>query len=112
MAITIHEESKGIDNRVEEIPIDNMLLHSEIKGEDIEELKDEISTPSQFETDQEREPLPLPSLHKEVNPYRPPIPPTCCLREDNNDKRPLKLKDPESFMVNISILCPTQFIYD
>ena len=93
MAITVHDESKGIDNGVEEIPIDNMPLHSEIKYEDIEQSKDEISTPSQFETDQEREPLPLPSLHKVVNPYGPPIPLVCCSREDNNDKKPLKLKD-------------------
>ena len=94
MAITVHEESKGIDNGVEEIPADNMPLHSEIKGEDIEEPKDDISALLQFETDQEREPLPLPSLHKAINPYRSPIPPVCCPRKDNNDKKSLKLKEP------------------
>ena len=102
-AIIAHEESKGIDNGVDEIPADNMSLHSKIKGKDIDEPKDEISSPSQFETDHEREPLPLPSLHKVANPYRLPIPPMCCPRESNNDKKPLKLKDPGSFMVNISI---------
>ena len=40
MAITIHQESQeseGNDNEVEEIPVDDMPLHSETKGEDIEE---------------------------------------------------------------------------
>ena len=78
MIVTVHEKIKEIDNGVEEIPVDNMPLHSEIKGEDRKESKDEISVPSQSETDQEREPLPFPTLHKVVNPYRPPIPPTCC----------------------------------
>ena len=59
--------------------------------------------PSQSEIDQEREPLPLPSLQKVINPYRLPIPLACCPREDNNDKKPLELKDPGSFIVNISI---------
>ena len=102
MAITVHKESKGIDNGVKEIPADNMSLHSEIKGEDIEEPKDEISTPESSKIDQEREQLPLPSLHKKVNPYRPPIPPTCHSKEDHKDK-PLNMKDLRSFMMNISI---------
>ena len=46
--------------------------------------------------------MPLPSLHKVANPYRSPIPPMCHPQEDNGDK-PLKLKDPGSFMVNIII---------
>ena len=45
MVITVHEESKRIDNGVEKILADNMPLHSEIKGEDIEELKDKILAP-------------------------------------------------------------------
>ena len=51
MTITVHKKSKGIDNRVEEIPANKMPLHSKIKGEDIKELKDEILMPSQSETD-------------------------------------------------------------
>ena len=79
-----------------------MPLHSKTKGEDIQEEKEEILLPKPFETNQERGPLSFSSLHKAVNPYRPPIPPTCRLREDLENK-PLKMKDPGSFMVNISI---------
>ena len=45
MTIIVHEESKGIDNGVEEIYADNMPLHYEIKGKDIKEPKDEILVP-------------------------------------------------------------------
>ena len=58
MAITIHQESwdnEEIENGVEEDPIDNVPLHTEIKGEDIEEPKDEISASAQSKTDQERD---------------------------------------------------------
>ena len=44
----------------------------------------------------------LPSLFKVANPYKPPIPLTCHPKKANGDK-PLKLKDPGSFMVNITI---------
>ena len=77
MAITIHQSSKEIENGVEENPANNMPFHSETKGEDIEEKKEDISVPIQSEIDQEREPIPLTSLHKVANPYRHPIPPTC-----------------------------------
>ena len=105
MAITIHQESqesKENDNGMEESLIDNMPLRSEIKGDDIEE-KEEILASAPFDTDQEREPFSLPSLYKATNPYRPPIPLTCHPQKADNDKKPLKLKDPESFMVNITI---------
>ena len=46
--------------------------------------------------------MPLPSLHKAANPYKLPIPPTCRPKEDHKDK-PLKMKDPKSFKVNIPI---------
>ena len=46
--------------------------------------------------------MPLPNLHKAANPYRPHIPPRCHPQKDNSDK-PLKLKDPGSFMVKITI---------
>ena len=85
-----------------EIPADNMPLHFETKGVDREELKEDISVPAPFEKDQEREQLPLPSLHKAANPYKLPIPSMCHPREDNGDKQ-LKLKDPGRFMVNIII---------
>ena len=102
ITITIHEGSKGNNNGVEEIPTDNMPLQTEIKGEDMEEKKD-IIVPTPSESNKEREPLPLPSLHKAANPYKPPIPLTCHPKAADNDKKPLKLKDPGSFMVNISI---------
>ena len=80
-----------------------MLLYYEIKGEDIEEPKEEIvETPTSSETNKVREPLSLSSLHKVVNPYGPPIPPVCRPKEDQKEN-PLKIKDPGSFMVNISI---------
>ena len=79
-----------------------MPLHTETKGEGIEEKKEDISVPAPSETDQERESLSLPSLYKAANPYRPPIPYTCRPQEDNSDKS-LKLKDPGSFMVNFTI---------
>ena len=54
MDITIHEESrdsKENENRVEEIPEDNMPLHDEIKGDDIEMQKEEnVPILKQFET--------------------------------------------------------------
>ena len=78
MAIKIHKKSKEIDNGEEENPNDNMSLHIETKGRDREEQKEDISVPTPFETNQERESLFLPSLHKATNPYRPPIPLTCC----------------------------------
>ena len=102
MAITIHQSSKEIDNGVEENPTDNMPLHPKTKGEYIEEKKENISALAPFETDQERKQLPLPSLHKVTNPYRPSIPLTCHPQQDNNDKL-LKWKDPDSFMVDITI---------
>ena len=83
MAITIHQSSKEIDNGVHVNPIDNMPLYTEIKGKDIEEQKEDISASTPIKIDQEREPLPLPSLYKAANPYRPPIPPTCYPRKDN-----------------------------
>ena len=105
MAITVHEESKRIDNRVEEIPADNMPLHYKTKGEDIEEpIKEEIiKAPAPFEIDQERGPLPFSILHKAANPYRLPIPLKCYPKKVDNDKKLQKLKDPGSFMVSISI---------
>ena len=98
---------------MEENPTDNMPLHTETKGEDIEENKEDISVPTPFETDQERKPLPLPSLHKTASLYRLPIPLTCHPQEVNGDK-PLKLKDPGSFMVNINIegKMTTQAMFD
>ena len=48
---------------MEESHANNMSLYSEIKGDDIEE-KEEILAPASSDTDQEREPLSLPSLHK------------------------------------------------
>ena len=45
MAIIIHQHSKEIENRVKEIRVDNMPLHPETKGEDIEEKKEDISRP-------------------------------------------------------------------
>ena len=41
MAITVHKNIKENENGVEEIPEDNMPLHSDTKGEDIEEPKKE-----------------------------------------------------------------------
>ena len=89
---------------MEKDPTDNMTLLSETKGKDIKEPKEKIvAVPEPSETNKEREPLPLPSLHKAANPYRPPIPleyrPT---KGDNNDK-PLKMKDLDSVKVNITI---------
>ena len=63
-----------IENGLEEDPIDNVPFHTEIKGKIIEEPKDKISVPILSKIDQERDTLPLPSLHKTANPYRPPIP--------------------------------------
>ena len=78
MAITIHQNSKGIDNGVEEDLVDNMPLHSKTKGEDIVEEKEEISVvPIPSKIDQEKDLLPLPSLYKAANSYKPPILPTC-----------------------------------
>ena len=54
-----------------------MSFHTEIKGKDIEEQNEDISVLVPFETDHEREQLPLHSLHKVANPYRPLIPPIC-----------------------------------
>ena len=102
MAIIIHKESKGNNNGREKIPADNIPFQTKIKGEDMEE-KEEIVKPTPSESNREREPLPLPSLHKAVNPYRPQIPLTCRPKEVHNDKKTLKLKDPRRFMVNISI---------
>ena len=92
------------DNGVEEDLADNMPLLSKIKGEDIKELKEEIVVgPKPSEINKEREPLPLPSLHKVANPYRPPIPLECHPTKPDNKDRPLKMKDPESVNVNIII---------
>ena len=80
-----------------------MPLYSEIKGEDIDEPKEEIvEAPTSSKTDKVRESLSLSSLHKAANPQRPPIPPVCRPKEDQKEN-PLKMKDHESFMVNISI---------
>ena len=48
MAITVLQNSKENENGVEEIPEDNMPLHSDTKGEEIEERKKEeiVSTPT------------------------------------------------------------------
>ena len=92
MAITIHQESKEIDNGIEENPAYNMPFYTEIKCEDMEEQKQEISTPTPSETDQEKESVPLHSLHKAANPYRLPIRPTCRPQKDNGGKL-LKLKE-------------------
>ena len=54
-------------------------------------------------TNKVREPLSLSSLHKAANPYRLPILSLCRPKEVDNDKKPLKMKDPGSFKVNISI---------
>ena len=105
MVITIHQNSKENENGVKEILEDNMPLHSDTKGEEIEEPKKEeiVATPTQSETDKVRELLSLPRLYKAANLYRPPIPLKCCPKEADNDEKLLKMKDPESFMVNISI---------
>ena len=62
MAITIHQESqesKVIDNAVDEDPVDNISLHSETKGKDIEvQRKEIVAAPEPFEIDQERNLLP------------------------------------------------------
>ena len=58
--------------------------------------------PKPFATNQDRGPLSFSSLYKAINPYRLPISLTCHLKEDIENK-PLKMKDPQSFMVNISI---------
>ena len=51
MAITVHQNNREIDNEVEEDPVDNMPLHSETKGEDIEVQKEEIiAAPKPSET--------------------------------------------------------------
>ena len=42
MVIIVHQNSKGIDYEVEEDPADNMPLHSDTKGEDIMEEKQEL----------------------------------------------------------------------
>ena len=82
MCIIIHQETQEShsnegnenENRVEEIPRNKMPLYSEIKGEDIEEPKEEIvETSTSSEIDKVREPLSLSSLHKMENLYRPPI---------------------------------------
>ena len=101
MAITIHQHSKEIENGVEEIYIDNMPLNSKIKGANREEPKEDILASAPSKIDQEREQLLLPSLYKALI-YRLPIPPMCHPREDNGVKL-LELKDPRSFMVNITI---------
>ena len=90
---------------MEEIPEDNMPLHSDTTSEEIEEPKKEeiVAEPTQSETDKLRERLPLPSLHKVANSYRLPIPLKCHPKEADNDKKPLRMKDPRSFMVNIFI---------
>ena len=52
MVITIHQESresKENDNGVDESPVDNMPLRSEMKGDDMEE-KEEILVPAQSDT--------------------------------------------------------------
>ena len=51
MALKIHQEIKKINYGVEENPTDNMPLHNETKGEDIEEKKEDISVPTQSKTD-------------------------------------------------------------
>ena len=102
MAITICHSSKKINNEVEDNPVNNMPLHPETKGEDIEEKKEDILAPAPSEIDQEREPMPLSNLHKATNSYRPPIPPSCCPQKANGEKL-LKLKNSGSFMININI---------
>ena len=103
MVVTVHQNSREIDNGVEKDSIDNMPLYFETKGEDVKVQKEELfATPESSKTEQERELLPLPSLHKAANPYRPPIPPICHTQKII-DEKPLKLKDPESFIVNITI---------
>ena len=105
MVITIHlerQESKENDNGGEKSPVDNMSLYSETNSDNMVE-KEEILAPAPSNTDQERELLFLPSLHKTANPYRLLIPLTCCPQKADNDKKPLKLKNPRSFMVNMTI---------
>ena len=107
--IIIHQQSQSgkeieIENGVEEIPEDDMPLHDETKGEDMEMQKEEnVAALESSEIDQRRDPLSFPSLHKANNPYRPPIPLECHPKKADNDKKLLKIKDPESFMVNIFI---------
>ena len=73
-----------------------MALHYETKVKDIEELKKEeiVKAFTTSETDQERDPLYFPSLHKADNPYKSPIPLKCRPKEVGNDKKLLKLKGP------------------
>ena len=87
---------------MEEIPADDMPLHSETKGEDMEEPQEDILAPTQPEIDKVREPMSLPSLHKAANPYRPLIPLKCHPKKADNKDKPLKMKDPGSFKVNIT----------
>ena len=42
-------------------------------------------------------------MHKAANPYRPPIPLECRPTKTNNKDTPLKMKDPGSVKVNITI---------
>ena len=74
---------------MEEITKDNMPLHYDTKGKEIEKLQKEeiVAVPTQFETDKVREPLSLPSLHRAANPCRLPIPLKCHPKEANNDKK-------------------------
>ena len=55
MVITVHQESqnsKETENGVEEDPVDDMPLHSEIKCEDIEMQKEEnVVAPAPSEID-------------------------------------------------------------
>ena len=81
-----------------------MPLDSKTKDEDIVEEKEEIvAVPKPSETDQEKDMLPSPSLHKVANPYTLPIPSTCHPQKADNNKKLLKLKDPGSIMVNITL---------
>ena len=74
-----------------------MSPHYETKGKDIKVQKEEIvAAPEPSEIGQERELLPLPSLHKVANPYKLPIPPTCNPQKIIDEKL-LKLKDPQEF---------------
>ena len=79
-----------------------MRLHIKTNGGDRKEQKEDILVPTPSETDPKGEPLSLPSLHKVANLYRLPIQLTCHPQEANADKL-LKLKNLESFMVNITI---------
>ena len=88
---------------MEEILAYDMPFYFETKGEDMKEPQEDFLAPTQPETNKVRESLSLPSLRKAANPYRLPIPLKCRPKKADNDKKPLKIKDDGSVMVNIFI---------